>query len=56
VIGGLLGLAAQTPIGVVIDETRAKRGVIILALAALALGAVTIFAMPASGRFWSPIV
>jgi MFS family permease len=53
VIGGLLGLAAQTPIGVVIDETRAKRGVIILALAALALGAVTIFAMPS---FWPVLV
>jgi len=48
-IGGLLGLAAQTPIGAAIDETRAKRGVIILALAALALGAVTIFAWP---TFW----
>ena len=34
-IGGLLGLAAQTPIGAAIDETRAKRGVIILALTVL---------------------
>ena len=25
-IGGLIGLAAQTPIGAAIDETRAKRG------------------------------
>ena len=37
-IGGLLGLAVQTPIGAAIDETRAKRGVIVLALAVLALG------------------
>jgi MFS family permease len=48
-LGGLLGLAAQTPIGGVIDATRAKRGVIVLALAVLAIGAVTIFASP---TFW----
>jgi predicted MFS family arabinose efflux permease len=48
-IGGLLGLAAQTPIGAAIDETRAKRGVVLLALAMLAIGAVTIFALPS---FW----
>ena len=52
-IGGLLGLAAQTPIGAAIDETRAKRGVIILALAALALGAATIFVLPS---FWPVLV
>jgi hypothetical protein len=28
-IGGLLGLAVQTPIGAAIDETRAKRGIIV---------------------------
>ena len=48
-IGGLLGLAVQTPIGAAIDATRAKRGAIILALAVLALGATVIFAIP---RFW----
>lgn len=48
-IGGLLGLAAQTPIGAAIDETRAKRGAIVLALAVLAVGGVTIFARPS---FW----
>ena len=48
-LGGLLGLAAQTPIGAAIDETRAKRGVIVLALGVLALGALTIFALPS---FW----
>ena len=49
-VGGLLGLAAQTPIGAAIDETRAKRGVIILALSTPALGAVTIFVRPSFGR------
>lgn len=48
-ISGLLGLAAQTPIGAAIDETRAKRGVIVVALGVLSLGAVTIFALPS---FW----
>jgi len=33
-ISGLLGIAVQTPIGAAIDETRAKRGVIVLARAA----------------------
>jgi MFS family permease len=47
--GGLLGLAAQTPIGGMIDATCAKRGVIVLALAVLAIGTVTIFASP---TFW----
>ena len=45
-IGGLLGLALQTPIGAAIDETRAKRGVIVLALAVLAVTSVVIFAFP----------
>ena len=48
-ISGLIGLAAQTPVGAAIDATRAKRGAIVLALAALALGAVVIFAAP---TFW----
>jgi MFS family permease len=48
-VGGLLGLSVQTPIGAAIDETHAKRGTIVLALAVLALGAVVIFAMPS---FW----
>jgi MFS family permease len=48
-LGGLLGLAAQTPIGAAIDETPAKRGVIVLALAVLAIGAAVIFALPS---FW----
>jgi MFS family permease len=48
-IGGLLGLAAQTPIGAAIDETRAKRGVVVLALAVLAIAGAAIFAWP---TFW----
>jgi MFS family permease len=48
-ISGLLGLAVQTPIGAAIDETRAKRGAIVLALGVLAIGAVIIFAWP---TFW----
>ena len=48
-VSGLLGLSVQTPIGAAIDETRAKRSLIILALVVLAIGATAIFAMP---RFW----
>jgi len=48
-VSGLLGLVVQTPIGAAIDETRSKRGVVVLALAVLAAGAIAIFAMP---RFW----
>jgi len=48
-IGGLLGLAVQTPIGAAIDSTHAKRGAIVLALAVLATGRCTIFAWPS---FW----
>jgi MFS family permease len=50
---GLLGIAAQTPIGAAIDGTRAKRGAIILALAVLAIGGVSIFAVP---TFWPVMV
>ena len=48
-IGGLLGLVAQTPAGAAIDATGRKRGVVVLALVVLAIGAVVIFAMP---TFW----
>jgi MFS family permease len=47
--GGLIGLAVQTPIGGAIDETRAKCGAIVLALAVLGIGAAVIFAWPS---FW----
>ena len=52
-ISGLLGLAVQTPIGAAIDETRAKRGAIVLALAVLAVGATVIFALP---TFWPVVI
>ena len=52
-VGGLLGLAAQTPIGAAINATRAKRGAVVLALAVLAVGAAVIFAAP---FFWPVLV
>jgi MFS family permease len=52
-ISGLLGLAVQTPIGAAIDETRAKRGVIVLALAVLGIGAIIIFLWP---TFWPVLI
>lgn len=48
-VSGLLGLVAQTPVGAAIDETRSKRGVIVLALGVLAAGAVAIAVAP---FFW----
>jgi MFS family permease len=52
-VGGLLGLALQTPIGAAIDATRAKRGVIVAALAVIAISAVTIAMAP---RFWPVLI
>ncbi len=52
-VGGLLGLAVQTPIGGLIDATRAKRALVVAALAALAVGAVTIYAAPS---FWPVLI
>ena len=49
-IGGLLGLAVQTPIGAAIDATRAKRALLVAALATLGFGAVLIYAFP---TFWA---
>jgi MFS family permease len=46
---GLLGIALQTPVGAAIDVTRAKRAVIVLAMAAMTVAAVIIFAAP---TFW----
>lgn len=48
-LDGVLGLILRTPIGAAIDSTRAKRGIIVAALAAIALGAITIAAAPS---FW----
>jgi MFS family permease len=52
-VGGLLGLAVQTPIGGLIDATLAKRALVVAALAALAAGAVTIYAAPS---FWPVMI
>jgi MFS family permease len=51
--GGLLGLSVQTPVGGLIDATRAKRVLIVAALVVLAAGAVTIFAVP---YFWPVLI
>ncbi len=48
-IGGLIGLVAQTPAGVAIDATRAKRGFVVVALIAPAIGGTIIFVAP---TFW----
>lgn len=48
-LGGLIGLVFQTPIGGAIDATRAKRGVVVAALALLAMTAMVIFVWPS---FW----
>ena len=52
-VGGLLGIAVQTPIGAAIDATRAKRLLVVVALALLAGGAVLIYALP---EFWPVMV
>ncbi len=48
-VSGLLGLVLQTPIGALIDSTKAKRALVVVALLVLAAGAIGIFAFP---RFW----
>lgn len=47
--GGILAILAQTPIGAAIDETPAKRGVVVLAVSVLAAAATLIFISPS---FW----
>jgi MFS family permease len=51
--GGVLGLAVQTPTGALIDATRAKRALVVAALAVLAAGAIAIYALP---RFWPVMI
>jgi MFS family permease len=48
-LSGLLALTAQTQAGALIDWTHAKRALVVAALGLLALGGVTIFALP---KFW----
>ena len=50
---GLLGIAFQTPIGAAIDMTRAKRGVIVLTMAAMTVAAAIIFVAP---TFWPMVL
>lgn len=52
-IGGLLGLAGQVPIGMLIDATRAKRALVVISVAVLAIGGAVIFLMPS---FWPVLV
>jgi len=52
-IGGLIGLALQTPAGALIDSTRATRGLIVAALAVLATGAAVIALWP---NFWPVLI
>lgn len=52
-ISGLLGILVQTPVGAAIDTTRRKRAVILVAVAVLAAGALTIWALP---FFWPVMV
>jgi MFS family permease len=49
-VGGWIGLVVQPMVGAAIDETRAKRALIILSLLVLAMGAIAIFAFLS---FWS---
>jgi MFS family permease len=52
-ISGIVGLAAQTPVGAAIDATDAKRGVVVISLLGLAVGAIAIFALP---TFWPVLI
>src|ERR1700761_1881550 len=52
-VSGLLGIAAQTPAGALIDATRAKRMLLAVALAILGAGSAVIFAFP---DFWPVLV
>lgn len=48
-VSGLLGLVGQAPAGALIDATRAKRALLVVALAVLGAGTAAIFAFP---DFW----
>jgi MFS family permease len=52
-IGGLIGLALQTPAGALIDSTRAKRGFVVTALALLGTSATVIALWP---TFWPVLI
>jgi MFS family permease len=52
-VGGLAGIAAQTPAGALVDRTRRKRTVIAVGIFALAIGALMIALLP---RFWPVLI
>lgn len=52
-IGGCLGLIAQTPIGALLDHTPRKRGVLLLGLPVVSAGALTVAWFPS---FWPVLV
>src|SRR6267142_1666989 len=52
-VGGLIGLALQTPAGALIDSTRAKRGFVVTALAVLGTSATVIALWP---TFWPVLI
>jgi MFS family permease len=49
-VSGILGLILQTPMGAAIDRTTAKRSLVTVAIAVIALSAVAIYAAP---TFWT---
>lgn len=52
-VGGYLGLAAQTPLGWILDHTSRKRGLLMIALAVLGVGAAVIAFFPS---FWPVMI
>ncbi len=52
-VGGLAGIAAQTPAGALVDRLRAKRTLIAIGVVCLAVGALVIAVLP---RFWPVMV
>jgi MFS family permease len=52
-VGGLLGLAGQLPVGMLIDATRAKRALVVISVAVLAVGGTVVFLMP---TFWPVLI
>lgn len=48
-IAALAGIAAQTPAGALVDHTRAKRGLVIVAAVIVTLGSLV---MPLISSFW----
>jgi predicted MFS family arabinose efflux permease len=45
-IGGISGMAVTTPLGALVDQTRAKRSIVVAAAIAIALASIAILARP----------